>query len=133
MELQQGKYDATQAHLERARPNLADISSTWTAFNYYETLGQLHRRRGNLLESETAPLERVAGQRTPSQVAPIDADRLAWERDAGRAYRTLVEIMPDGLIMGLARWRSGNGTLAQRYVVSRHRPLPKHVSPGTWT
>lgn len=92
VEFQQERFDSAEAHLEQARPHLVDISSTWTAFNYYQALGQLHLRRGNLSQAEKALWNALQVSEARLSSLQSDADRLAWERDAGRAYRTLVEL-----------------------------------------
>lgn len=107
VEFQQERFDSTEAHLQRARPHLADISSTWTAFTHHHTLGQLHLRRGNLLEAEKALWNALRVSEPRLSSLQSDADRLAWERDAGGAYRTLVEMYarkPDTSTRALEVW-----------------------------
>jgi len=107
VELQQERFDSTQAHLEIARPHLVDISSTWTAFNYYETLGELHLQRGNVLEAEKALWSALQVSEPRLRSLQSDADRLAWERDAGRAYRNLVQMyarQPNNVARALELW-----------------------------
>jgi len=92
LEIQRGKLEAAAAHLEEAGAGLAGVSVNWTVFNHQQTLGQLHLRRGQTKEAEAALHSALAiSERYLSQVES-DADRLAWERDAQRGYRALVEL-----------------------------------------
>ena len=105
--VQQGKLELAAARLEQARPLLAAIPDTENAFRYYQTLGELHFRRGKLPEAEHA-------LRTALNIAEIelsslrtDGDRLGWERDAAPAYRRLVELYaqkPEATIRALEVW-----------------------------
>lgn len=130
VESQQGRLDLAEAHLEQARPHLADISSTWTAFNYYQALGQLYLRRQDLSEAEKALWSALQVSEARLSSLQSDEDRLAWERDAARAYRTLVELYvrkPDANSRGLELWE---WYLASALRGSTHAPLPKKLRAG---
>ena len=94
VELQQERFDSTQAHLEIARPHLVDISSTWTAFNYFETLGELQVHRGNVVEAEKALWSALQVSEPRLRSLESDADRLAWERDAASLPRCGPDVCP---------------------------------------
>jgi CHAT domain-containing protein/predicted Zn-dependent protease len=92
VEVQQGKLDTAADLLEQARPLLAGMSDSWTAFSFYQTLGQLHFSRGDVREADRAFWNAVRVGEVHLRSLQSDADRLAWERDAAPAYRGLVEI-----------------------------------------
>jgi CHAT domain-containing protein len=106
-EVQQGRLDSAAERLEQTRPLLADISDSWTSFSFYQTLGQLHFRRGNLRDAERAFRSAVRVGEVHLRSLHVDADRLAWERDAAPAYRALVEIyarQSDGAARAFEFW-----------------------------
>jgi CHAT domain-containing protein len=105
--VQQGRLDLAAARLEQARPLLATVADTESAFRYYQTLGELHFLRGDLPDAEQA-------LRSAQNIAEIelsslrtDADRVGWERDTAPAYHTLIELYakkPEGTIRALEVW-----------------------------
>jgi CHAT domain-containing protein len=90
--VRQGRLELAAARLEQARPLLADVSDAVNAFQYYQTLGELHFRRGKMLEAEQDLRSAVHLGEAELSSLQTDADRLAWERDTAPAYRTLVEL-----------------------------------------
>jgi CHAT domain-containing protein/tetratricopeptide (TPR) repeat protein len=107
VEVQQGRLDSAAARLEVVRPLLADISDSWTSFSFYQTLGQLHFKRGNVPEAERAFWNAVRVGEVHLWSLQSDTDRLAWERDAAPAYRALVEIYArksDGAARAFELW-----------------------------
>jgi CHAT domain-containing protein/tetratricopeptide (TPR) repeat protein len=92
VEVQQGRFDSAAVQLEQARPLLTDLTHSWTAFKYYQTLGETYFRRGNLPEAEQALWSALRVSEVNLGSLRTDADRLAWERDAAPSYRMLVEL-----------------------------------------
>lgn len=92
VEFQLGRLDVAAARLEQSKASLADVGDTGTVFNYYQTLGELHFRRGNLREAEEALLSAIHIGEVDLSSLGTDADRLAWERETAPAFRTLVEL-----------------------------------------
>ena len=90
--IQQGHLELAAERLEQARPLLVPLSSTENRFRYYRTLGELQFRRGKLPEAEQALRSAVNIAEIDLSSLRTDADRLAWERDSGPAYRMLVEL-----------------------------------------
>jgi CHAT domain-containing protein/Flp pilus assembly protein TadD len=123
--VQQGRLELAAARLEQARPLLGAIPDTENAFRYYQTLGELHFRRGKLPEAEHALRSALNIAETELGSLRTDADRLGWERDASPAYRTLVDLYarkPEATIRALEVWeeylasplrRSGLSSLAK--------------------
>jgi CHAT domain-containing protein/tetratricopeptide (TPR) repeat protein len=105
--VQQGRLDLAAARLEQVKPLLATVTNRESEFRYYQTLGELHFRRGDLPDAEQA-------LRSAQNIAEIelsslrtDADRVGWERDTARAYHTLIELYakkPEGTIRALEVW-----------------------------
>jgi CHAT domain-containing protein/tetratricopeptide (TPR) repeat protein len=126
--IQQGRLELAAARLEQARP-LAVVSDSRNAFQYYQTLGELHFRRGNLLEAEQALRRALNIADVELGSLRTEADRLAWEHDSATAYRTFVELSvrkPDA-ILALELW--------ERYLASPlRRPLSspslRHLDPA---
>jgi CHAT domain-containing protein/tetratricopeptide (TPR) repeat protein len=107
--VQQGKLELAESRLEQARPLLAAVPDTENAFRYYQTLGELHFRRGKLPEAEHAL--RAALNIAEIELSSLrnDGDRLGWERDTAPAYRTLVELYaqkPGATIRALEVWEA---------------------------
>ena len=92
VEVEQGRLDSAADQLEQAKPLLANITDSWTAFSFYQTLGQLHLSRGNLQEAEQALRSALRVSELHLRSLGTEADRLAWERDAAPSYRMLVEL-----------------------------------------
>ena len=98
--IQQGRLELAAARLEQARP-LAVVSDSRNAFQYYQTLGELHFRRGKLLEAEQALRQALHIADVELASLRTEADRLAWEHDSAPAYRTFVELCvrkPDAIV-----------------------------------
>jgi CHAT domain-containing protein/cytochrome c-type biogenesis protein CcmH/NrfG len=107
VEFQQDRFGSAEALLEQARPHLASISTTWAAFHYYQVLGQLHAGRRKFIEAEKALWSAVQIGEIRLSSLESDTDRMAWERDAAIAYRTLVELYarkPDTTVRALELW-----------------------------
>ena len=92
VEVQQGRLDSAADRLEQARPLLANSTDSWSAFSFYQTLGQLHLSRGNLQEAEQALRSSLRVSELHLRSLGTEADRLAWEWDAALSYRMLVEL-----------------------------------------
>ena len=92
VEVQQGRLELAAARFQQVRPPVADGSGTGTAFNFYQTLGELHFRRRDLAEAEKALRNALRIGDLQLSSLGTDADRVGWERDAAPAYRTLVEL-----------------------------------------
>jgi CHAT domain-containing protein/predicted negative regulator of RcsB-dependent stress response len=92
VEVQQGRLDSAADRLEQARPLLANRTDSWTAFSFYQTLGQLHLSRGNLQEAEQALRSALRVSELHLRSLGTEADRLAWERDTALSYCMLVEL-----------------------------------------
>ena len=92
VEVQQGRLDSAADRLEQARPFLANRTDSWSAFSFYQTLGQLHLSRGNLQEAEQALRSALRVSELHLRSLGTEADRLAWEWDAALSYRMLVEL-----------------------------------------
>jgi CHAT domain-containing protein/tetratricopeptide (TPR) repeat protein len=92
VEVQQGRLDSAADRLEQAKPLLAHLTDSWTAFSFYQTLGQLHLSRGNLQEAEQALQSALRVSELHLRSLGTEADRLAWERDAAPSYRMLAEL-----------------------------------------
>jgi len=115
--VQQGRLELAAARLDQARPLLAGAEN---AFLYYETLGELHFRRGKQPEAEQALRNALKIAEIELSSLRTDADRLAWERDSAPAYRILVELYarkPEVATRALEVWE---GYLASPL----RRPMP---------
>jgi CHAT domain-containing protein/cytochrome c-type biogenesis protein CcmH/NrfG len=105
--VQQGKLELAAERLEQARPHLAAVPDAANAFRYYQTLGELHFRRGQPPEAEHALRAALNIAEIELSSLRTDGDRLGWERDAAPAYRTLVELYaqkPEATIRALEIW-----------------------------
>jgi len=105
--IEQGQLELAAERLEQARPSLAPLLDTENAFRYYRTLGELQFRRGKPPEAEQALRTAVNIAEIDLSSLQTDVDRLAWERDSGQAYRTLVELYtrrPDSALRALEVW-----------------------------
>ena len=116
VEVQQGKLDSAATRLEQASLRLRDVSDNQITFQYYQTLGQLHFRRRNLPEAEQALQNALHIGESELRSIQTDADRLAWEREAAPAYRTLVELYaqkPDATTRALEVWEWYRGAASR--------------------
>jgi CHAT domain-containing protein len=105
--VEQGHLELAAERLEQARPHLVTLSDTENRFRYYRTLGELQFRRGRLPEAEQALRSAVNIAEIDLSSLRTDTDRLAWERDSGPAYRTLVELYArrsDSALRALEVW-----------------------------
>jgi CHAT domain-containing protein/tetratricopeptide (TPR) repeat protein len=130
VEVQEGRFDSASVRLEQARPLLADISDSWIAFSFYQTLGQLHFSLGNLPEAEQALWSALRVGEVHLRSLQTDAERLAWERDAAPAYRTLVELYarrPAAATRALEILEWYRASVLRDYIP---RPSPRNVSRG---
>jgi CHAT domain-containing protein len=129
--VRQGRLELAAARLEQARPLPADVSDTGNAFQYYQTLGELHFRRGKTPEAEQ-DLQRALriGEAELSSLQ-TDADRLAWERDAAPTYRMLVELYarkPNSTHRALEIWEE---YLASPLRTSRLSSSARNLDPAS--
>lgn len=92
VEIQQGRPDSAAARLQQVRPLVTENVHSWTAYNYHQALGRMHASRKNLVEAEKALWSAVQVGEVRVSSLESDTDRLAWERDAAPAYRTLVDL-----------------------------------------
>jgi len=92
VEVEQGAVSAAMSRLADIREYLKEVSEDWTAFRYFQTLGQLHLRQGNRQEAEKNLWRALRVSEGLLVSLGTDADRVAWDGDAGQSYRTLVDL-----------------------------------------
>jgi CHAT domain-containing protein/tetratricopeptide (TPR) repeat protein len=136
VEVQQGKLDSAAARLEQASLRLADVSDNGNKLLYYQALGQLHFRRRNLRQAEQALRNALRIGENELRSIQTDADRLAWEREAAPAYRTLVDLyaqQPDATTRALEVWEWYRGSASRGSVpsLSGSDPDPGNLDTGT--
>ena len=91
LEAERGNLEASWAHLSTARAQVPTDARYYTALNFYKTLGQLQRLKGNQTEAEKA--FRAALAITERGLASLqdEREREVWVRDTREVYRAVAE------------------------------------------
>jgi CHAT domain-containing protein len=123
LEAQQGKTDLALASLASARRDYAEESQYRIWMHYYEALGATLLKSGRTEDAGNALRAAVYISEAALASLRTDEDRLLWERNAARGYRSLLQLECE---------RKGDSEYAlelwEWYVASGIRP-PDHKAP----
>lgn len=92
LEAKSGDFDSALARLKNVRRELSQLPNYTVGLLYYQTLGELHLRRGENVQAERALRSAVSIGESGLHSLPSEVDRLAWDRETGIAYRALVQL-----------------------------------------
>jgi CHAT domain-containing protein/tetratricopeptide (TPR) repeat protein len=89
---EQGQDAAALEALQTAKQHFSQQSQYWVWLHYYQALGEVLLHRGNTDGAEHALHAAVHVSESALATIRDETDRLFWERQTMRAYRSLVEL-----------------------------------------
>ncbi len=92
LEVQRGDLDAASHRFSQVRSTLPEIANSYVSILYYQWLGELYLRRGEVQPAERSLRAAVQVSEMGLTSLSNELDRLNWEREVGRAYRNLTEL-----------------------------------------
>ena len=128
LEAERGNLGQSWTHLSTARAQLPKTTRYYTALNFYRTLGELQRLKGDQTEAEKA--FRAALAVTERGLASLrdEREREVWMRDTREVYRAVAEIRweSNDIEGALAVWEWYRGAALRKDAASvaedSHRP-----------
>lgn len=127
LDAERGQLDQAWARLSTARKQLPKSARYFTALNFFKTLGELHRLKGDRIEAEKAFRAAVAVTEQGLSSLRDDRERTVWARDTSQVYRSLAEIKweSDDIEGALGVWEWYRGAALR----TRSRPAQLPNSP----
>jgi CHAT domain-containing protein/cytochrome c-type biogenesis protein CcmH/NrfG len=89
---EQGQTEAALDAINKANKISSHDSQYWIWLNYYEALGEIQLRLGNIKLAENALNAAIYISEAALTNIKNETDRVLWERYTSRAYRALVEL-----------------------------------------
>ncbi len=93
LEARRGKLDESIALLNQARPGLPTVENYTVPLQFYSTKGEVHLKRSEQDAAEKALGAAMTIGETGASAINGEHDRLVWDRQVGKAYRNMVQLL----------------------------------------